>query len=145
MLERFDESFQVFDGDRQRGVTLASQRRGHFVSKMDAHSSIEIRAEGQPIIDERTPYPDRSPPSVVPRDVRLFDVVEPSSKCQQAERRVDVPGVGHGHSVLGAAKPNWEQNGQKPAVDCVREMTIHLRHARTTCAGGRPQTIGTRT
>jgi hypothetical protein len=48
--KRLSQPFEILDGDRQRGVAVAAERRGHLLAEVDAHAGLGVRSEREPVV-----------------------------------------------------------------------------------------------
>src|SRR5690349_18058248 len=74
--KRVRQSVEILDGDRQRRVSLWSERRRHLLVEVDTHAGAGIRAEREPVVPQRAPSTDRGPPAVVAGDVGADDILQ---------------------------------------------------------------------
>ena len=118
------QPFDVEDGDRERGVPAAPEQRRYLFAEVHADARVLVRAEGEPVVGEREPGPNCSPPPVVAGDVRIFDVLKWRLELEQPEPREERT-PGQRHAVTFRSKTAGQEQREVALVHFVLELLWH--------------------
>ena len=119
------QPIEVLDGDRQRGVPLAAERRRHLVAEVDADPAVGVRSEGEAVVLHRAPGAGGRPPAIATGDVRAGDVRERGLELHDAERRPQRAVVGERDAVLRSTHAEDAPEGDEPVVERVAVPRAH--------------------